>query len=402
MESQQDFSSSTELKHPFFEIICIGFMTLAWSIFILSTENYKHVPWYEWLFYSRVAMSLLGITLIVTILLRKLSHLNIASWFLLLSVGIQASHGFLEGSQSIDFYNFIGIVFLLACISYAGLLSNWLKYQLPFYVIFFMGPLFSKDPRFFSSVGTFIDSFSPMVAGLIIGIAIIKISSSRYQFTLKYLQQKNEIIRLAYQVAHDIRSPVAALKIALEDVSCSKDESDLIKFSLFRIEEIANNLLDRYKVNQKKGLNTFVSDLENLILEKKIMHQNNIKFDLTHQPNLANIKFAECSTDLLRVLSNLLNNAIEAIHTTGLIKINFNIEGDNFTLSISDNGKGIPEDILEEIRISSFSYNKTSGNGLGLSHAKEFITNIGGNFKIDSIPDVGTRIKLTFPERAFN
>ncbi|MCM2351129.1 MAG: HAMP domain-containing histidine kinase [Bacteriovoracaceae bacterium] len=401
MEYQQDFSSSPELKHPFFEILCIGFMAFAWAIFILSTSNYKHVHWYEWLYYSRISMSLLGILLVALITVKKLYNHNIASTYLLLSVGIQASHGYFEGSQSVDFYNFIGIVFLLSCISYNGTLTFWLKRFLPFYLIFFITPLFFKSEEFFLSTGKFIDSFSPMVAGLIIGIAILKITSSRYQFILKYLQSKNEVIKLAYQVAHDIRSPVSALRIALEDIRCDKDETELIKFSLNRIEEISNNLLDKYKEPNPKRTNTFIDEIKYLINEKKLIYNESVKFDLAHHPNFETLKFFKPSSDLMRVLSNILNNSIEAIDVSGLIKIHFNLEGSDFILSISDNGKGIPEDVLQNFREKTFSFNKASGHGLGLNHAKDFITKIGGSLKIDSITGVGTRIKLTFPGHAF-
>lgn len=396
-----DFNSSPELKNSLLEILTIGFMALAWTIFILSTKNYENVYWYPWLFYSRISMSLIGFSLASLIALKKVEDLNLSSWYLLLSVGIQASHGFFEGEKSVDFYNFIGIVFVLSCISYNGTLRRWIKTQFPFHASFFTFPLFFKNNQYFASVGTFIDSFSLMIAGLIIGIAILKINASRYQYILKYLESKKEVIKLACQVAHDIRSPVTALRIAHENIQCEINESELIHFSLDRIEEIANNLLHRYRDNNCEKENSFIDDLEQLINEKRLTN-NSIQFKVTYHPSLKYLTFMHARSDLNRVLSNLLNNSLEAIGTAeGIIHINFIAKDTNYFLSITDNGKGIPQSVLKCFQDKIFSYDKKKGNGLGLNHAKDFLNDLKGSLTIDSQEGQGTCIKLNFPQSTF-
>jgi len=396
----RDFNSSPELKHPFLEVFCIGFMALAWGVFILSTKNYQHTAWYPWLYYSRTGMAILGILLVTFIAFKKIYNQNIAAKYLLLSVGIQASHGLLEGKESIDFYNFIGIVFVLSCISFNGSLKDWMYKYLPFNIIFFLTPLFFKDAKYMTSAGTFIDSFSLMVSGLIIGGAILKITSSRYQFVIKYLESKNEIVNLAYQVAHDIRSPVMALRVGLQDVKCDKEESELIEFSLNRIEEISENLLKSYKTGKYNNSNSFVKDLELLVNEKKTTHSS-IKFEINHDPSLSQYRFLHSRSDMNRVISNLLSNAAESInHTSGQVKIDVSIKN-GVSLSIIDNGKGIPPEVLKNFQDKAYSYNKSSGNGLGLNHAKSFLQELGGQLLIQSEPNHGTIVNLQFPEISF-
>lgn len=402
MESRLDFSSSPELNHPFFEVFCIGFMAFAWSIFILSTKNYANVFWYEWLFYSRLAMSLTGIILIYLIISKKLYSLNLSSWYLLASVGIQASHGLLEGNNSVEFYNFIGIIFVLGCLSYNGPLRNWLKTQLPFYILFFTVPLFFKNPKFFSNIGTFIDSYSLMVSGLIIGVGILKITSSRYSYILKYLETKEDIVKLAYQVAHDIRSPVTALKIALNETSLENTEKEIVFYSLSRIEDIASDLLTQHKKTGSMPLSPFIIELERLIDEKKIIFGNKTSFSTNFEINHRSLYFAKSQSELIRVISNLINNSAESMNSRyGTVLIETTQNESDFLIKIKDTGKGIPSVVLDKLKANSFTFNKISGNGIGLKHAREFLKNLNGELCIDSEINIGTEVILKIPTSAF-
>lgn len=399
MEYRQDFNSSPELNHPFFEIFCIAFMALAWGIFVLSAKSYLQTDWFYWLYYSRIGMSATGVALILLIISKKLYSYNLSSWYLLLSVAIQASHGYFEDSNSVEFYNFIGIIFVLACLSYNGLISKWLKHQLPFYIIFFLLPLSSKDPIFFASISKFIDSFSLMISGLIIGIGILKISSSRYSYIIKYLESKEQIINLTYEVAHDIRSPVSALKIALNDFQLGKPEGDIVRFSLLRIDEIANNLLRHKKANNfNTPPQSFTTDLENLIKEKELLCGSNIKFKINTCSKIPHLNFSNYQGRLISVISNLLNNSIESLENNmGSIEISFERQDSNILVSISDNGKGIPPEVLRDFQFNSFSFNKVNGNGIGLKHARQFLKHLNGELTVESIIDVGTKVNLRIP-----
>jgi signal transduction histidine kinase len=98
--------------------------------------------------------------------------------------------------------------------------------------------------------------------------------------------------------------------------------------------------------------------------------------------------------ELSRLLSNLINNAIEA-HATRIL-----IQAENVQpvtrIKISDNGKGIPNDKLKKVIEKGFSFNKKSGTGLGLSYAKEVTEKSGGQLILFSTLGEGTEIILEF------
>ncbi|MGZ3746679.1 MAG: ATP-binding protein, partial [Pseudobdellovibrionaceae bacterium] len=112
------------------------------------------------------------------------------------------------------------------------------------------------------------------------------------------------------------------------------------------------------------------------------------------------------SNELKRALSNLINNAIEALNNhqgkviVGVRKIN-NDGTLLIEISVKDNGKGIPKNLISKLGQSEISFGKTSskesGSGLGLYHAKRMAEYFGGRLKIESTEGSGSTICLILP-----
>lgn len=209
-------------------------------------------------------------------------------------------------------------------------------------------------------------------------------------------------VRSAKQVAHDIRSPLAALNTVLLDIPSMKENKRiLIKNALNRINDIANNLLFHAKSNIHSIENTdsypellFVI-LDNLISEKRYEHcDTNVNIQLNIS-SCSYDSFAEINIgSFKRVLSNLINNSIESISSNGLVTINLESNEKNTIININDNGCGIPDEILPKITNQGFSFNKKNGAGFGLSYAKKYIEQLGGELTIQSELNIGTNITI--------
>ncbi|HFD2311292.1 TPA: ATP-binding protein, partial [Legionella pneumophila] len=96
-----------------------------------------------------------------------------------------------------------------------------------------------------------------------------------------------------------------------------------------------------------------------------------------------------------RVLSNLINNGIEAVNSNGSIIISLTCNATHVEIIIEDNGCGIPRDILPKVTEQGFSFNKKTGAGFGLSYAKQYLEQINGSMHIHSEEKVGTKIQIT-------
>jgi two-component system NtrC family sensor kinase len=100
-----------------------------------------------------------------------------------------------------------------------------------------------------------------------------------------------------------------------------------------------------------------------------------------------------------QVLLNLLTNAFAAVADGGVIRIeteNFRVSGVRIT--VSDNGTGIPDDIIKHIFDPFFSTKKEKGTGLGLSISYGIIDKLGGTINVFSKVGQGSDFVITLPK----
>lgn len=234
------------------------------------------------------------------------------------------------------------------------------------------------------------------------------------------IEQKEAFNRLATQVSHDIRSPLSALNFALASLNEIPDEKRLIiKNAAERINEIARDLLEKYEspsafnviaedINKPDlKLETVVlSDLiEHIIKEKQLVlpSESKIVISLDIADDLKDLTCRLDKKVMSRVLSNIINNAIEACDKDGRIIVALRDSKEVISIIINDNGKGIPQDVLRRLGKERISYgkNKTdSGTGIGVLHARQSVENMGGSFTIQSRVGVGTQVTISFPKSA--
>jgi len=101
---------------------------------------------------------------------------------------------------------------------------------------------------------------------------------------------------------------------------------------------------------------------------------------------------------LLRVLNNLVINAIQAIPSDRRGKVNVTLlkQKNNAVIRISDNGGGIPGEIRERVFEPNFT-TKTSGSGLGLAICKKIVEAHSGDIRFETIDNEGTKFFLELP-----
>src|SRR5690606_18205064 len=100
-------------------------------------------------------------------------------------------------------------------------------------------------------------------------------------------------------------------------------------------------------------------------------------------------------SDLQRILSNLLNNSIEAIDVSGTIQIGLRTFKDSIQILVIDSGGGIPSEVLKHLLHKEYTHGKSKGHGLGLYSAKQKIDSWGGRISIQSKEGTGTSVTIT-------
>lgn len=184
--------------------------------------------------------------------------------------------------------------------------------------------------------------------------------------------------QLAFQVAHDIRSPLEALKSAREEITKLPElERRSINLAIGRIEEIAYNLLVMKRGGSRRLLSetTHVkSMLIQIIQEKELQYRDcsdlliNFHSDKEAFSAFSNIK----GEKFKRIISNLLDNAIEATSFSGKVDVRLTANKQTLKIEIIDSGPLIPCENLDRIFEKGFT-TKSEGNGYGLYHAKKEI-----------------------------
>lgn len=211
---------------------------------------------------------------------------------------------------------------------------------------------------------------------------------------IRELEKETIVADIIRQVSHDLVSPIMLQKTILNNVKAELSSSDfeLLIMSVDRLESIAENVLKDYR--PKKNV-LEIEELENFIRQKRIEKNfSNIIFEV----NLENpVSIVINKERLLSILSNLINNSIEALCKKITIELENNsvISGINF--KISDDGKGIPEFLLDKIGLKGNTFNKCNGNGIGLYSAKKFVIENNGTFNIQSEENIGTEIEIFLP-----
>lgn len=236
-------------------------------------------------------------------------------------------------------------------------------------------------------------------------------STIRQQKLREEQRSLEQIRRLQTQVAHDIRSPLAALTVAVSQLKegASEDSQQLLRRAADRIKEIATDLLDQ---NRREESDPLVTErnvtsapidwlVEDVVAEKRLQHSTRaIEINSTVEQQDRGFFVAANQSELKRALSNLIDNAVEASPPLGRVLIRVATEDPHVLLSVSDVGKGIPTEILPRLGEQGFTHDKPGGSGLGLYHARTFLAQCGGTLAIRSEFGVGTTVEIKLPRSA--
>lgn len=209
------------------------------------------------------------------------------------------------------------------------------------------------------------------------------------------------IVERNVQVAHDIRSPLTALLFASKDFERLPGASrNVISTAIHRISAIVDSLADNQRPRNPQYFKTLKEVIKEIVAEKKLEYHNlqNVKWVEKISELEDKVLTSLDPEELKRVLSNLINNSVEALNDhQGRIEIGARNTESEIQIWVSDTGKGIPADWVSQVTTPGFSRGKAKGLGLGLSYANKAIQSVGGKLVIKPGEPCGTQIFLLFP-----
>ena len=213
--------------------------------------------------------------------------------------------------------------------------------------------------------------------------------------------------QLAAGVAHEINNPIAGIKnafLVLKDGIHREHPHyhfvGMIDREIERVATIVRRMYDLYRSeslsDQTIRLDMLMDDLAYLLKPK--LSQRQVILQSRLEPTTPASHLVQ--RDLLQVLLNLVQNAIEASPEYGTVVVNVTHDPDHTVISVSDQGCGIPQDELPHIFEPFYSGHhkrKQAGMGLGLSVSYSLVRATGGRIDVVSQPNEGTTFIVTVP-----
>ena len=243
------------------------------------------------------------------------------------------------------------------------------------------------------------------------------------QLQLIEAEKMKSIGRLAAGVAHEVKNPLAILKMGIEYLSTQKSEDEhtpmILKEmtdALTRADGVILGLLD---FSAPKQLEVKGEDINTIIKAALKLVRGEMKgaFEIERdlQPNLPLLRLD--AGKISQVFVNLFTNALHSMGAGGILSVrtyakqltgmganvadsrseSFRVGKTIVVAEIDDTGSGIPEDKLAKIFEPFFTTKPTGkGTGLGLSVVKTIVDLHGGTIDIRNLHDAGVRVTLMF------
>ena len=211
---------------------------------------------------------------------------------------------------------------------------------------------------------------------------------------------------MAKQVAHEIKNPLTPMRLTVQSFERKFDAKDLNAKE--KLKEFSQTLIQQIDV--MSSIASAFSDFAKMPTQKKeqiemisvvkfaldIFNESYIKYLPEEEVLYANLD----KTQLIRIVTNLVKNAIQATdkEENPSIEVKVLSQDNHVKLTVSDNGKGISDDVKDFIFEPKFT-TKSSGMGLGLGMIKNIIEAYDGVISFTSEVGIGTIFTIILPKK---
>lgn len=211
---------------------------------------------------------------------------------------------------------------------------------------------------------------------------------------------------MAKQVAHEIKNPLTPMRLSIQSFERRFDPND--PDIHLKIKDFSQTLIQQ--IDTMSAIASAFSDFAKMPTPQKeminivqvtshavdIFSENYISFHSEKDEIFALFD----QTQLIRIITNLVTNANQALVDSKNPKLDIEVQekNENIIIRIADNGKGIEEankDLIFEPKFTT----KTSGMGLGLAIVKRIVESYRGSISFVSSPEKGTVFTVQFPKK---
>lgn len=218
---------------------------------------------------------------------------------------------------------------------------------------------------------------------------------------------------MAKQVAHEIKNPLTPMKLSIQYLqnAANREEEDILPSMIRRVSKTLIEQIDNLThiasefssyakmpqaMNEVFVINDVVASVHDLFRKREDM-------DIQLQVPINDLFVFADKSQIIRVLNNIVKNAIQAIPKSrrGLIEIKLTYTNDLVIISVQDNGVGIEDHMQDKVFYPNFT-TKSSGMGLGLAICADIIQSFDGRIYFETEKGTGTTFFIELPRHAMN
>ncbi|MEP6684166.1 MAG: ATP-binding protein [Parafilimonas sp.] len=238
-----------------------------------------------------------------------------------------------------------------------------------------------------------------------------------YNKMVKQLEQSAEALarseredawrEMARQVAHEIKNPLTPMKLSIQYLQKSMEESTpnavelskkLASTLIEQIDQLSKIAGDFSQFANIENIHPESFDITELIQKLVNLYQTDSRLSIRYINTNNNVEIFADKSQINRLFTNLIKNAIEASDEKQIARIQIKqiTQDKNVIISITDYGNGINETLRSKIFNPNFT-TKTSGTGLGLAICKAIVEKAAGKIWFATTLNEGTTFYVNLP-----
>ena len=226
----------------------------------------------------------------------------------------------------------------------------------------------------------------------------------RTEEELRNRERLSSLGMLAAEVAHEVRNPLAVIRMlwhtavrGLEPSEAQKKDLGLIEAKLAQM----NGILDRV-LNLARSADPEIGAVDAADLMEEVNLLTRTKFSAARVqvskriPSRGEAVIRGDRSQLEQAVLNLVLNAVEAMPQGGELRLGVQRREENILLTVQDSGRGMPKEVAERL-YEPFLSRRPGGTGLGMALVRRTVEAHGGSMRVESQPGKGTKVEIRLP-----
>jgi signal transduction histidine kinase len=222
----------------------------------------------------------------------------------------------------------------------------------------------------------------------------------------RLLERQNQLLR---DISHDLRTPLARQRVAIE-LACDSGADPELMTSILRqnerLETMTGQILTLYRVTEQ-GQDIQRQPVQPLVLVNRALQEvadyaehQGVDCRLVAEPEVRGATLLGDEGLLHRAIDNVLQNALDHTPPGKVVRVSLALQGEDCVVTVEDQGPGVDDRLLAHLFEPFFRADPSRGGngwGLGLAIARNIVSAHDGTIAAENRPEGGLRVTLRLP-----